>query len=165
MVGGWHPPKMRSTNIYDWFFSLILSGRGFLPMKPLYDLCDMFSELAPQHPTPVKSFFNIILSVRIDQYRSTNFPLTEEQWMIYRWPCFFAVLWFGSSSPLHHISVTSTLETQKTERQLDDGRGWARSRIIQPQESLIVCNSFDNLCVAYWKNRSKLFTSRGVLTR
>jgi hypothetical protein len=37
----------------------------------------MFSGLAPQHPTPVKSF-NIILSVRIDQYRSTNFPWTEE---------------------------------------------------------------------------------------
>jgi hypothetical protein len=116
---------MRNTNIYDSFFSLILSERDFVPMKPPCTICALCSVdwlLNIQHLLKV---FNNILSVRIDQYRSTNFPLTEEHSLslmqapnifakyvgtespeLFREPCFFRAFDFGSSPPPHLAPVS-----------------------------------------------------------
>ncbi len=75
-------------------------------------------------------------------------------WMIYRGPGFLAVVWFGSSPtpspPPVSKSRPATHRKTKKERQFADGRrgkGWARSRIIRPLESLVLYKSFNNLCV------------------
>ncbi len=79
----------------------------------------------------------------------------RKYWMIYRGSGFFAVVWFGSSptpSP-HLLSLNLTGGTQKDwERNTTcwrenggGGRGRARSRIIQQQDSLALCKSFNTL--------------------
>ncbi len=68
----------------------------------------------------------------------------------YRGSSFLTVVWSGSSpipSPLSYLPATH-MKTEK-ERHLPDGiggRGWARSRIIRPQESLVLYKSLNNLC-------------------
>jgi hypothetical protein len=71
--------------------------------------------------------------------------------MIYTGPDFLAVVLFGSSPlllpPLPSVSWTG--DTEK-EGQLADGRGergWAMSRVIRLQESLVLYNSFNTLWV------------------
>ncbi len=52
----------------------------------------------------------------------------------------------------HRPSLVTTHRKIEKERQLADGRGgrgWARSRIIGPQESLVLYKSFN----ALWKNQ------------
>ncbi len=83
---------------------------------------------------------------------------SREYWMIYRGPGFLAVVWFGSSpTPLPHPpSSLSKLNRQHTGRLRkkdklltgEGGRGWARSWIFRPQESLFIYKSFGNL----WSN-------------
>jgi len=68
--------------------------------------------------------------------------VTRECWMIYRGPGFLAVVWFGSSCPFPPSPV-SKLDRRHTRRR--GGRGWARSRIIRLQESLVLYKSFNTL--------------------
>ncbi len=63
----------------------------------------------------------------------------REYWMIYRWRGFLAVVWF-SSSP-----ILSPLSHKKTERERHGGGDRQRSRIMQPQGSLILYKSFNSL--------------------
>ncbi len=77
-----------------------------------------------------------------------------ECWVIYRGPCFFAVVLFGSSRPppppppppiLPVSSTGDTIEDWEIETiwWLERGwRGWVRSRIIRPQESLVLHKSY-----------------------
>jgi hypothetical protein len=70
--------------------------------------------------------------------------------MIYRGPGFLAILWFGSSPP-PLPSVSSTGDTQedweKKPTWWQKGGGRGRSRIIRPQESLVLFKSFNTLWV------------------
>ncbi len=111
----------------------------------------------------VIGIFNLVLFRRVSVtwgllYRPYSWPEPKPRdlyialvwWkygLFYRGPGFLAVVWFGSSpTPLPHTfpSVSSTGDTHKREkeRQVADGRGRARSRIIRPQEAWSsICHS------------------------
>ncbi len=80
----------------------------------------------------------------------------REYWIIHRAPYFLAVEWFGSSAtpypPLSSVSSAGdTQEDCESETTLltGEGGGWrgrAWSRIIRPQERLVLYKSFNTLC-------------------
>ncbi len=80
--------------------------------------------------------------------------LVQRVWMIYRGPGFLPVVWFCSSLTLSPPlpSVRSSGDTQEELRKRDnllmgeEGRGWARSRIIRLKEILVIYKSFKTLC-------------------
>ncbi len=89
----------------------------------------------------------------------------REYWVIYRGPGFLAVLWFGSSPTPFPLSFRSAsclsfsvflcVADQACWRPTGErGRGWARSRIIRPQESLVFYKSFNTLCQQRWERSS-----------
>ncbi len=55
--------------------------------------------------------------------------------------------------PLPSVWSISDTQEQREEGQLADGRwggrGWGRSQIIQPQESIVLYKSFNTLCTGY----------------
>ena len=73
----------------------------------------------------------------------------KDEWFI----DFFAVVWFGSLHTPYPLSPVSkrvrrhTGRLRKSDNLLtgEGGRGWARSRIIRPQGSLILYKSFNTL--------------------
>ncbi len=74
----------------------------------------------------------------------------REYWRIYRGPGFLMVVWFGSSPspslPLPSEARQATHRKSEKEKQLAHGRwGWARSRNIRPQKSLVPYKSFNTL--------------------
>jgi hypothetical protein len=77
--------------------------------------------------------------------------------MIYRGPGFLAVVGFGSlptSSPIQFDPrIIGSLRNRDNFLTGEGGRGWARSRIIQPQERLVLYKSFNTL----WYTVPQLF--------
>ncbi len=74
----------------------------------------------------------------------------REDWMVYKGPGFLAVVWFGSSptsSPVSKLSLFLSLPPRAHWRERVE-RGWARSRIIQPWESLVLYKLFNTLWTA-----------------
>jgi hypothetical protein len=68
-----------------------------------------------------------------------------EFWMIFRRPGFLEVVWFGSSPALPPLPSwkrdrqhTGKLRMMNNFLTGDEGKGWARRRIIWPQESLLL---------------------------
>ncbi len=73
---------------------------------------------------------------------------TKEYWVIYRGPGFLAVVWFGSAPTHFHplfrqqviflsqFSCVPPYELNNGRGGEGEGRGWARSQIIRPRESL-----------------------------
>jgi hypothetical protein len=84
-------------------------------------------------------------------------------------PGFLAVVWFGSSltlSPLSSVSKIKQRHTGKLRKRDnfltgEEGMGWTRSRIIRPQDSLVIYKLFNTLC-SLWLN-SKIHRRREVL--
>jgi hypothetical protein len=76
----------------------------------------------------------------------------REYRIIHRGSGFLAIVWFGSSPtpfPLSHEQVVSLSDFQcvaDSPVELTDGRGWARSQIIRPLDSLALYKSFRTLC-------------------
>jgi hypothetical protein len=75
-------------------------------------------------------------------------------WMIYRGPGFFATVSFGSTPPpptllscQYKLDQRPTARLRKRDNLLsqEGGRGWARSQIIRPQESLVLYKPFNTL--------------------
>ncbi len=91
-----------------------------------------------------------ILSVVVGVGLTVSLGRSRDCWMIYRGPCFLAVVWFGSSPPPPPSpplpSGSSTGDTQEDwERGVGvEGEwvGWGRSQIIRPQESVVLYKSF-----------------------
>ncbi len=74
--------------------------------------------------------------------------------MIYRGPGFLAVIWFGSlPTPSSQLSLSklslflSLPVCRRSSLLTGGGRGWGRSQIIWPQESLALYKSFNTLCL------------------
>jgi hypothetical protein len=88
---------------------------------------------------------------------------------IYRGPGLLAVVWFGSYSPASHSSpsVSSTDDTEEGwERETTfsrgkGGGGWARSRCIRPQESLVLYKSFNTFWGDVWADRDVITELQG----
>ncbi len=74
----------------------------------------------------------------------TSIPRYREYWMTYRRPDFLAVVLFGSSATTSSPSSGDTQEDWKKDILLleCERRGWGRSQIIQPQDSLVLNKSF-----------------------
>ncbi len=114
------------------YFILILPFDLICPYSSLFVLIHLYS-IFPRH-------FFIFRAV------------TRAYWMIYRGPCFLAVVWF-SSSPTPSHSPVSKLDRRFTGRMrkrnnLLTGEGWrmwARSQIIPLQESMALDKSFNTL--------------------
>jgi hypothetical protein len=82
------------------------------------------------------------------------YPESQTYFGIYKGPCFLAVLWFGSSPTRHPPlpslpSVSTTNRKIEKERQLSDkGQGgMGKSQNVRRQESLVLYNSLNILCV------------------
>jgi hypothetical protein len=72
----------------------------------------------------------------------------REYWMIYSGPRFLAVVWYGSSPPLPVSKLSLFLSLPMCRRSSLRVRGWGRSQFIrQGRESLVLCKSFNTLCL------------------
>jgi hypothetical protein len=77
----------------------------------------------------------------------------REYWMIYRWPCFLAVVWFGSSptpflvTSCLSFSIFLCVAGRAYWRERGE-RGWRRSQIIRGRESLVLSKNYSILFVA-----------------
>ncbi len=82
----------------------------------------------------------------------------REYWINNRWPDFLTDLWFGSSPTPSPLSCQKARPAthRKTKKERQNGkRGGGRevsykSRIVWPQESLILYGSFSTLCFVIW---------------
>ncbi len=75
----------------------------------------------------------------------------REYWMIYRGPSFLAVVWFRSSPTPLLPSQSSCVSSVELTDMRGEGRGWARSQIIRPWESLALYESCNT--VPFWLGR------------
>jgi hypothetical protein len=99
--------------------------------------------------------------------RGVEIHRTREYWMIYRWPVFLAVVWFGSSltpSP-PAVSKLSLFLSLPVCRRLsiitgEGGGRWGRSQIIRRRESLVLHKSFNTL---YIEQRQRYFAKFFIL--
>ena len=92
----------------------------------------------------------------------------------YRGPDFLAVVGFGSSppplppplSPVNKLDGRHKWRLRETTCWREsEGRGWTRSRIIRPRESLVLCKSFNTLCFRFILIRTeRKLTFGGILT-
>ncbi len=80
----------------------------------------------------------------------------REYWRIYRGPAFLAVGWFGSTPPFTpplpsvRLSLFRSLPVCRRPSLLtrEGDKGWPKSQIIRPRESMVLCALFNTRCSA-----------------
>ncbi len=110
---------------------------------------------SPPSPPPhhccnrqITSFSDLkILLGRFCKTKMSSKP--RECWIIHGEPGFLSVVWFGSSPTPSPLSRRHTGKLRKKDNLLTGGvggKGWVRSQIIRPRESLVLYKSFNTLC-------------------
>ncbi len=95
---------------------------------------------------------NIVKNLRTVFEPRHYLVVLREYWMIYIGPGFLAVVWFGYTAT-HSLPPVSKLAGEIQEDRGKGGTGWARSRIIWPQESMVLYTLLNTLWMHFRNKR------------